>query len=45
MYNIKLNEQIAFLRKDKGVTQENLAQALGVSNQAVSKWESVVSHK
>lgn len=39
MYNIKLNEQIVFLRKEKGVTQENLAQILGVSNQAVSKWE------
>lgn len=37
---MKLNEQIAFLRKEKGVTQEELAQALGVSNQSVSKWES-----
>ncbi len=36
---MKLNEQIAFLRKEKGITQEELAQALGVSNQAVSKWE------
>ena len=37
---MKLNEQIAYLRRQKGMTQEELAQALGVSNQSVSKWES-----
>lgn len=36
---MKLNEQIAFLRRQKGVSQEELAQALGVTNQSVSKWE------
>lgn len=36
---MKINEQIALLRKRKGITQGALADALGVSNQAVSKWE------
>ncbi len=36
---MKLNEQIAFLRRQKEMTQEELAKALNVTNQAVSKWE------
>lgn len=40
MSTFKLNEQIAFLRKQKEITQEELAQILGVTNQSVSKWES-----
>lgn len=35
-----LGNNIAKLRKAKGMTQEALANALGVTNQAVSKWES-----
>lgn len=42
MSTLKINEQIAFLRKQKGITQEELAQVLGVTNQSVSKWESAV---
>lgn len=34
-----LGNKIAELRKEKGMTQEALANELGVSNQAVSKWE------
>lgn len=34
-----IGKRIAGLRKDKGLKQEDLAQMLGVSGQAVSKWE------
>jgi len=34
-----LSERILALRKEKGLTQEALANQLGVSFQAVSKWE------
>ena len=37
---MKLNEQIASLRKSHNLTQEELAVAIGVTNQSVSKWES-----
>ena len=36
---MKFNEKIVRLRKTKGMTQDELAQAVGVSRQAVYKWE------
>lgn len=38
------SEKLQLLRKSKGQTQENLAEKLDVSRQAVAKWESGVSH-
>lgn len=38
-----IGNRIAAWRKEKGLTQEELAEALGVSAQAVSKWENDVS--
>lgn len=38
-----INENIKLYRKEKGFTQEQLAEAMGVSVGAVSKWESGIS--
>lgn len=35
----KVGKLIAHLRKEKGMTQKNLADAIGVLNKTVSKWE------
>ncbi|MBP3195593.1 MAG: helix-turn-helix transcriptional regulator [Butyrivibrio sp.] len=32
------------VRKEKGLTQKQLAEEIGVSDKAVSKWENGVSH-
>ena len=40
---IKLCENIRALRQSRGINQETLAEALSVSTQAVSKWETGVS--
>ena len=37
---MNISDRIQSLRKAKGITQEQLADAVGVSRQAVSKWES-----
>ncbi|MBR2731020.1 MAG: helix-turn-helix transcriptional regulator, partial [Clostridia bacterium] len=34
-----IGERIAQFRKDAGLSQEQLAERLGVSRQSVSKWE------
>ena len=39
-----LGALIAQLRKQKGMTQLELAQQMGVTDKAVSKWEREVSH-
>lgn len=39
-----LPEKLYALRKKSGLSQEQLAEALNVSRQAISKWESGVSH-
>ena len=37
--DMTIGKRIALLRKEKGLTQEELATHMGVSPQAVSKWE------
>lgn len=37
---MKIADRIQILRKSRGISQEELAEKMGVSRQAVSKWES-----
>ena len=39
-----LGQRIQELRKEQGLSQEALGEKLGVSRQAISKWEGEVSH-
>lgn len=40
MITLSFSEKLQKLRKDKGLSQEQLAELLDVSRQSVSKWES-----
>lgn len=42
--NVNLGERLKILRKDHDLTQEQLAERLGISSQAVSKWETNSSY-
>ncbi len=41
---MNIGNKIKELRKQRGITQEQLADSIGISFQAVSKWENGVSH-
>jgi len=41
--NLSIGERISQLRKDASISQGQLAESLGVSRQAVSKWENDLS--
>ena len=41
---MKFDEKLQKLRKDKGLSQEELAEMMNVSRQAVSRWESGLSY-
>ena len=36
---MKLSEKLVFLRKEKNLSQMEVAEELGVSRQAISRWE------
>ena len=47
MFNIdkkKFGAFVATFRKEKGITQKELSEQLCISDKAVSKWETGVSH-
>lgn len=42
--HVNIGKRISKLRKERGMSGEKFAELLGVSPQAVSKWETGVSH-
>jgi transcriptional regulator with XRE-family HTH domain len=44
MDQVKIGAFLKRLRKEKGLTQEQLAERLSVSGRTVSRWETGVSH-
>ena len=44
MDQIKIGKFISEKRKEKNITQSELAEKLGISDRAVSKWENGISH-
>lgn len=44
MDQIKIGKFIAEERREKGYTQKQLAEILGISDKTISKWECGVSH-
>jgi len=42
--NVKIGKQIKILRNRDGVTQDRLAEVLGVTSQAISKWENEIGY-
>ena len=40
---MEFREQLVLIRRQKGWSQEQLAERIGVSRQAISKWETGVS--
>ena len=39
MDQVKIGRFIAAMRRERGLTQRELAEALGLSNRTISKWE------
>ena len=39
MDQVKIGRFIATMRRERGMTQQELAEALGLSNRTISKWE------
>lgn len=44
MMKLTIGKNLKRLRREKNITQDQLADILGVSYQSVSRWETGVSH-